>query len=163
MSKKVYLHLLAVSLLVACKPAAEARPITSESAAEPSSPLAAATSEESVHRGPKGITGTYFSCLDGASGTIERAQCMSEESARQDARLNSIYKKLMDSLDKERKELLVQAQREWLVLREKDGTFEASLFDNTQAENLSAEEREIFYTSERANRLDEWLQMTSQD
>ena len=86
---------------------------------------------------------------------------MSAEAARQDSRLNSIYKMLMESLDKDQKELLVHAQREWLVLRERDGAFEASLFDNSQVENLSSEERDIFYTCERADRLWEWLDMVA--
>lgn len=164
MPKNAYLHLLAVFLLVACKPSAEAKPLppTVPDAAQANRHAETAAPDKSMHRGPKGVTGDYFSCLDAASGTIDRAQCMSEEAARQDVRLNSIYKKLLESLDKDRKELLTRAQREWLTLREKDGAFEASLFDSTQAENLSSEEREIFYVSERADRLQEWLDMISQ-
>lgn len=158
MPKTTYIHLLAVCLLVACKPSAEAKPLdsTETPSATPSQQVAPSASGQ---RGPKGVTPDYFSCLGRASGTIESAQCMSAEAARQDSRLNSIYKKLVESLDEDHKELLVHAQREWLVLREKDGAFEASLFDNNQAENLSSEERDIFYTCERADRLQEWLDM----
>lgn len=161
MPKTIYVHLLAICLLVACKPSAEAKPLTSTAtpSATPSQNVAPAAS---AHRGPKGITSDYLSCLDRASGTIERAECMSAEAARQDSRLNNIYKKLVASLDKGHKDLLVNAQREWLVLREKDGAFEASLFDNNQAENLASDERDIFYTCERADRLQEWLDMVAE-
>lgn len=161
MPKTIYVPLLVICLLVACKPSAEAKPLTSTVAPAPT-PSQQEVPDKSAHRGPKGITSDYFSCLDRASGTIESAECMSAEAARQDSRLNSIYKKLVASLDKNHRELLVHAQREWLLLREKDGAFEASLFDNNQAENLASEERDIFYTCERADRLQEWLDMVAE-
>ncbi|MFC5571371.1 lysozyme inhibitor LprI family protein [Lysobacter yangpyeongensis] len=163
MPKQIYFCLFAIGLLVACKPAAEAKPLdaTEMPAATANQPQMNEAAVELVRRGPKGMTRDYFACLDSATGTIENAQCLSEEAKRQDARLNSIYKKLAESLDPRHKKLLVEAQREWLILRDKDGVFEASLFDSSQAENLSAAEREIFYTCERADLLQDWLDLVS--
>lgn len=163
MRNRGHVTLVAICLLVACKPAAEASPATSAPAAKSVQHEAAATPAERTHASPKGITKDYFSCLGSAEGTIGKAQCMSAEATRQDTRLNSLYKKLLASLDKDNKELLVLAQREWLVLRDRDGAFEASLFGNSQMENLSTNERDLFYTCERADRLQDWLDIVSQE
>lgn len=101
--------------------------------------------------------------MDRALGMIERGACISDEKGRQDSRLNGNYKKLLKLLDKDRKDRLIAAQREWLVLQEKDGAFEASLFENTQDENITGAEREMFYLAERANRIKEWLDMIRAD
>lgn len=54
---------------------------------------------------------------------------LTDERARQDARLNTIYNQLIGQLQGERRERIVAAQRAWVQLQEKDDAFEASLVD----------------------------------
>lgn len=166
-----YLSILMAALLLACKPTAQATTQSpseiehaSEHAYEPSAKDSEdKVSEEIKKRAPKGLTQKYLDCMDQAMGTVERGACITDEKYRQDMRLNNNYKQLLNLLDKERRDFLVSAQREWLVLQEKDGAFESSLFGNTQPENISGAEREVFYMAERADRIQEWLVMVKID
>lgn len=54
---------------------------------------------------------------------------LTDQRARQDARLNTIYQQLIGQLQGERRERIVAAQRAWVQLQEKDDAFEASLLD----------------------------------
>ena len=54
---------------------------------------------------------------------------LTDERARQDARLNTIYQQLIGQLQGERRERIVAAQRAWVQLQEKDEAFEASLLE----------------------------------
>ena len=67
--KTIYVHLIAICLLVACKPSAEAKPLTS-TATPSATPSQHVAPDASAHSGPKGITQDYFSCLGRASDTI---------------------------------------------------------------------------------------------
>jgi uncharacterized protein YecT (DUF1311 family) len=171
MHMKIFAHLLLATLLLACKPAAQAttQPASAaESAPSEATELGTETSEDNRleeirKRAPDGITHEYLDCMDQALGTIERGECVSGEERRQDVRLNESYKKLLALLDQVQKERLIEAQREWLVLRNKDSSFEASLFENTQPENIAGAEREVFYIAERADKIQEWLEMANAD
>jgi uncharacterized protein YecT (DUF1311 family) len=69
-------------------------------------PLAAAESE---------MTQEYVTCMEKPGGvTAEMIECMSAETARQDARLNENYKRLMSKLSAKRKKELLEAQRAWI-------------------------------------------------
>ena len=66
-------------------------------------PLAAADSE---------MTQEYSTCMDKSKGnTAEMTDCIRAETARQDARLNENYKRLMSKLAAKRKNMLLKAQR----------------------------------------------------
>src|SRR5262245_5619063 len=68
-------------------------------------PLAAADSE---------MTKEYLTCIEQSGGvTAQMLRCTSDEAARQDARLNENYKKLMSKLTANRKKVLLEAQRAW--------------------------------------------------
>ena len=78
-------------------------------------PLAAADSE---------ISPEYLSCMDKSNGnTAGMTDCISAETARQDARLNENYKRLMSKLSAKRKNTLQAAQRAWVKFRDTNCSF----------------------------------------
>jgi len=65
------------------------------------------------------MTQEYLTCMDKSKGvTAEMIDCISAETARQDARLNANYKKLMAKLSAKRKKTLLEAQRAWIKFRD---------------------------------------------
>lgn len=77
--------------------------------------LAAADSEMSPE---------YLSCMDKSNGnTAGMSDCISAETARQDARLNENYKRLMSKLSAKRKNALQAAQRAWVKFRDTNCSF----------------------------------------
>ena len=65
------------------------------------------------------MTQEYLTCMDKSKGvTAEMVDCMSAETARQDARLTENYKKLMAKLSAKRKKTLLEAQRAWIKFRD---------------------------------------------
>jgi uncharacterized protein YecT (DUF1311 family) len=77
--------------------------------------LAAADSE---------MTQEYLTCMDKSGGvTAEMIECTSKEKARQDARLNENYKKLMSKLSAKRKKMLLEGQRAWIKFRDANCNF----------------------------------------
>ena len=69
-------------------------------------PLAAADSE---------MTQEYLTCMDKSNGnTAGMTDCISAETARQDARLNENYKRIVAKLSAKRKNTLQVAQRAWV-------------------------------------------------
>jgi uncharacterized protein YecT (DUF1311 family) len=77
--------------------------------------LAAADSEMSPE---------YVSCMDKSNGnTAGMSDCISAETARQDARLNENYKRLMSKLSAKRKNALQAAQRAWVKFRDTNCSF----------------------------------------
>ena len=78
-------------------------------------PLAAADSE---------MTQEYLTCMDKSGGvTAKMIECTSDEKARQDARLNENYKKLMSKLSAKRTKMLLEAQRAWIKFRDANCNF----------------------------------------
>ena len=78
-------------------------------------PLAAADSE---------MTQEYLTCMDKSSGnTAGMTDCISAETARQDARLNENYKRLMSKLSAKRRNALREAQRAWVKFRDTNCSF----------------------------------------
>ena len=78
-------------------------------------PLAAADGE---------MTQEYLTCMDKSNGnTAEMTDCISAETARQDARLNENYKRLMSKLSAKRKNTLQTAQRAWVKFRDANCSF----------------------------------------
>jgi uncharacterized protein YecT (DUF1311 family) len=70
------------------------------------------------------MTQDVVTCMDkSGGGTAEMIECASDEKARQDARLNEIYKKLMSKLPAKRKKELLEAQRAWIKFRDANCSF----------------------------------------
>ena len=73
-------------------------------------PIAAADTE---------MTQEYLTCLEKSNGvTVEMINCILAETIRQDARLNENYKRLISKLVTERKNTLIEAQRNWIKFRD---------------------------------------------
>jgi uncharacterized protein YecT (DUF1311 family) len=73
-----------------------------------------------------GMTQEYSTCLEKSNGvTIEMINCILAETIRQDARLNENYKRLISKLTTERKNALIEAQRNWIKFRDTNCGFYA--------------------------------------
>jgi uncharacterized protein YecT (DUF1311 family) len=111
---------------------------------------------------PKGITTTFYSCIDKAgSDTIAIGACLSAEKATQDGRLNTTYKALLGKLKGKAKEQLVSAERAWLDSHNKNGDFEVSLYGDGSAADMQVTQNEIFRLCERANTLEKYLSIAN--
>jgi uncharacterized protein YecT (DUF1311 family) len=108
---------------------------------------------------PKGITEAFYRCVDAASGNIEQAYCTSQERERQDHRLNTAYRALLDKLDQNQKQRLVEAERDWLRFRGSTIGFEDAMYGNEIASNLDLAQNELFFICHRANELERYLDM----
>lgn len=119
---------------------------------------AESTSQVIRKEAPKGISATFFTCVDNAgSDTTALGACLSTEKTRQDTRLNTTYKALLGKLDGKSKDGLVSAEREWLAFQNKSGDFEVSLYGDETVSDLQLTQNEIFRLCERANALDTYL------
>ena len=68
----------------------------------------------------------YQRCLDQAVSTSDIIECTQQEHEKQDARLNSVYKKVRDMESESQKKNLQEAQRAWIKFRD---TWGAYLYD----------------------------------
>ncbi|MFG6179323.1 lysozyme inhibitor LprI family protein [Halomonas sp. THAF12] len=95
----------------------------------------------------------YAACMEEAGGvTVDMIDCIAEELAMQDARLNENYRALRESLSEERRQSLLQAQRLWIQYRDANCQFYATA-GGTLA-RVSANECMLRETAERAQELD---------
>lgn len=151
----------ASTLAAASTPAANANP--ADDAAPPAAEKKHGSGDEGAGAPPKakGITQTFTTCMERAdTDAIAQADCLTDERGRQDARLNRVYKELTGLLKGKQREQIVEAQRAWIQLQEKDGAFEASVFDQLgQMGNLQSVENEMLRICERANRLETYLEL----
>ncbi|WP_266156578.1 lysozyme inhibitor LprI family protein [Dyella silvatica] len=116
------------------------------------------TSQVIKRQAPKGITTTFYACIDKAgSDTVATAACLSAEKKTQDTRLNTTYKALLGKLNGKAKDGLVSAERAWLDFHNKNGDFEVTLYGNEAVADLQLTQNEIFRLCERANALDKYL------
>lgn len=124
---------------------------------------AADSTSELIRRdAPKGITETFYACIDKADyDTIAVAACLSSEEAIQDARLNRTYKRLLAKLDSKAKEQLVESERAWLAFHGKTSGLESTLYGSEIVANLEVSQRDIFRLCERANTLDDYLSLVN--
>ena len=66
-----------------------------------------------------GLSKEYSACMDRANGiTANMIECFAAETGKQDARLNKVYKELMNALSPARKNQLKEAQRAWIKYRD---------------------------------------------
>lgn len=115
-------------------------------------------SQDIKRHAPSGITGTFYACVDkAASDTNAAANCLTDEQARQDKRLNTTYKALLSKLDTKAKDQLIHAERAWLKFQDANGTLESTVYGSETIGNLQVTENTIFRICERANALDDYL------
>jgi uncharacterized protein YecT (DUF1311 family) len=100
-------------------------------------------------------TKEYSRCIEKA-GAVDPLvfECISDEYARQDRRLNAAYRKLMSSLKGERKKQLLEAQRLWSKYTEANCGFYYDPDGGTSARMLSAE-CEVTSRLQRASELED--------
>lgn len=120
------------------------------------------TSQVIKRDAPKGITTTFYTCIDGAgSDSVAIGTCLSAEKKVQDTRLNTTYKALLGKLNGKAKDGLVSAERAWLDFHNKSGDFEVSLYGDETIADLQVTQNEIFGLCERANALDKYLSIAN--
>jgi len=116
------------------------------------------TSQVIKRQAPKGITATFYTCVDKAgSDTTAQGSCLSAEKKTQDTRLNTTYKALNAKLTGNAKANLLASERAWLEFHNKNGDFEASLYGDEPVADLQVTQNEIFRIAERADALDKYL------
>lgn len=69
------------------------------------------------------VSNQYTICMNKAGNTATMVQCVSNETARQDARLNKAYNGLISKQSKTRKQELQTAQRLWIKYRDANCKF----------------------------------------
>lgn len=115
-------------------------------------------SQDIKRHAPPGITDTFYACVDKAdSDTNAAANCLTDEQARQDKRLNATYKALLSKLDPKAKDQLIQAERAWLKFQDANGVLESSVYGSEAVGNLQVTENALFRVCERTNALDDYL------
>jgi len=120
------------------------------------------TSELIRRDAPKGITKTFYACIDKAdSDNIEEAACISQERERQDHRLNSTYAALLHKLNANQKRNLIEAERAWLKFRDSAIRFEDTVYANEIVGNLELSENELFVICQRADELSKYLALVT--
>jgi uncharacterized protein YecT (DUF1311 family) len=99
------------------------------------------------------MTQEYLTCMDKSKGvTSEMMDCISAETARQDARLNENYKRLMSKVSAKRKKTLLEAQRAWIKFREVNCRFYYDP-DGGTAARLAGSDCFLQATADRAKEL----------
>lgn len=100
----------------------------------------------------------YSVCMDQSGGNnFEMSECISEEYAVQDKKLNEVYKKLMSQLSDHRKQALREAQRQWIVYTEKNCDFYNDPDGGTMSQ-LGAQECMLSSRATRAKELEMFLE-----
>jgi len=98
----------------------------------------------------------FDACLDKAGGvTVAMIDCIAAEYKRQDERLNHYYIKLMGSLSVERREALLEAQRDWLKFRDANCRFYYDP-DGGSAARIDASACRLKATAYRAKELEQF-------
>jgi uncharacterized protein YecT (DUF1311 family) len=115
-------------------------------------------SQDIKRHAPPGITAAFYACVDKAgSDTNAASNCLTDERARQDNRLNATYKNLLSKLAPKAKDQLIHAERAWLKFQEASGALESSVYNSEAVGNLQVTENAIFRICKRANALDDYL------
>ncbi len=76
---------------------------------------------------------SHAGLCDSVEETDRLIQCLGGENTKADALLNAEYSRLRGRLSPERRDQLREAQRAWIVFRDKDCEFEASAAAGGQA------------------------------
>jgi uncharacterized protein YecT (DUF1311 family) len=110
----------------------------------------------------QGLSKVFLECMTRAgSQNIPRTECLTDERNRQDARLNKAYKALTSQLQGESLNKIVEAQKVWVQLQQKDGAFAASILDPLgPMGSLQSVEYEIHTIGQRADLLEKYLELS---
>jgi uncharacterized protein YecT (DUF1311 family) len=115
--------------------------------------LALALNTPALAAADSDMTQEYLTCMDKSKGvTPEMMDCMSAETARQDARLNENYKRLMSKVSAKRKKTLLEAQRAWIKFRDLNCEFYYDA-DGGTAARLASNDCFLQATADRAKEL----------
>lgn len=105
-----------------------------------------------------GLGKQYAACMDKSGGrTMDMIECITAETQRQDARLNSAYKTVMAELASGRKKQLLEAQRAWIKFRDTNCSFYDDPDGGTLA-RVNANGCMLTATAERARELESFKQ-----
>ncbi len=108
----------------------------------------------SAHAGEALYDRTYGTCMDNSGGvTVEMHDCIGNEHARQDARLNNAYKNLAAQLSANRKNELLAVQRLWIRYRDANCKFHGDPDGGTMA-GINAASCGLEMTARRARELE---------
>lgn len=78
-----------------------------------------ATTEKVQTQNDENLRDSYFQCLNSAAGVTPQIEdCIDEELAFQDERLNDILQRMIDGADKQGQSALKTVQEEWLIDRD---------------------------------------------
>lgn len=120
------------------------------------------TAQAIKRHAPQGITDLFYGCIEHAgSESIALAACQSVEKERQDTRLNTAYKALLNKQRGTAKDNLIRAERAWLDFHNASNAFESSLYGSETVSSFQVMQKEIFRLSERANVLEEYLSIAN--
>lgn len=98
-------------------------------------------------------TGRFGKCMDASGGvTVEILNCLADEFATQDARLNGAYSDARRDLSEERQQVLLNAQRHWIAYRDANCDFYATI-GGTLAQ-IASNDCLLRETAERAAELE---------
>jgi uncharacterized protein YecT (DUF1311 family) len=107
---------------------------------------------------PAGITEALYTCIDRAGVDQEHlGSCIRAEKKTQDARLNSVYLKLLGRLDSNAKGSVKMAERAWLQFNAKSVMAETQIGGANRVTGFDVAEAELFRYCERANTLEHYL------
>lgn len=108
----------------------------------------------SAHAGDDLYSRTYSVCMGNSGGiTVEMHDCIGNEHARQDARLNNAHKNLTAQLSANRKSELLAAQRLWVKYRDANCKFHGDPDGGTMA-GINAASCNLEMTVRRARELE---------
>lgn len=108
-----------------------------------------------------GIRGNYQQCIDNTGGvTPDMQDCISEEYAYQDQRLNATYAQLLEVLNDDKDQMLRDAQRQWNTKRDLDCAPEGA---PGQGQVLMANDCALQMTADRADELQNMLSSLAAD
>lgn len=103
-----------------------------------------------------GIRPEFDACVKQSHGSMPQQQdCAETELTYQDSRLNRAYKALLANLDDLDKHAAVEAQRAWLVYRDKDCAARAGRFGSDAGPATESTCR-MESTAYRAQQLEDW-------
>ena len=77
--------------------------------------------------------------------------------------MNRSYQTLLGKLDGKAKEQLVASERAWLAFHDKSSGLESTLYGSEIIANLEVAQRDMFRKCERANTLDTYVSMVSDE
>jgi uncharacterized protein YecT (DUF1311 family) len=120
------------------------------------------TSQVIKRQAPKGITASFYTCVDKAgSDMTAQGACLSAEKKVQDTRLNTAYKALTAKLTGKARDNLLASERAWLEYHNKNSEFETALYGDEPVADLQVAQNEVFRLCDRANALDTYLKLAN--